>query len=92
MTLGRREEPTLLTFGGRRATMVASVGEAARRKLNVDGGGSEAPPAKPRAPAWAAVFGDPFGAVDLARAAAHRHGSELNMVARVSIFADQNSP
>jgi hypothetical protein len=39
MALGRREEPTLLTLGGRRATMMASVGEAARRKLNVDGGG-----------------------------------------------------
>jgi hypothetical protein len=31
--------------------------------------GSGAPPAKPRAPAWASVFGDPFGMVDLARAA-----------------------
>jgi hypothetical protein len=39
MALGRREEPTLLTLGGRRATMAASVGGAARRKLSVDGGG-----------------------------------------------------
>jgi hypothetical protein len=33
----RREEPTLLTLGGRRATMAAGVGGAARRKLDVDG-------------------------------------------------------
>jgi hypothetical protein len=31
-------EPTLLTFGGSRATMVAGVGRAARRKVGVDGG------------------------------------------------------
>jgi hypothetical protein len=30
--LGRREEPTLLTLGGRRATMAAGVGGAARRQ------------------------------------------------------------
>jgi hypothetical protein len=34
--------------------------------------GSGAAPARPRAPTWATVFGDPFGMVDLARAAAHR--------------------
>jgi hypothetical protein len=39
MALGRCEEPTLLTLGGRQATMAAGVGGAARRKLNVDGGG-----------------------------------------------------
>jgi hypothetical protein len=54
--------------------------------------GSGAPPAKLRAPAWASVFGDPSWTVDLARAAAHRCGSELNTAARVSIFAGQNSP
>jgi hypothetical protein len=54
--------------------------------------GSRAPPAKSRAPAWASVFGDPSGAVDLARAVAHRCGGELNTVTRVSIFAGQNSP
>jgi hypothetical protein len=54
--------------------------------------GSGAPPAKPRAPAWASVFGDPFGTVDLARAVAHRRGAELNTAARVLIFACQNSP
>jgi hypothetical protein len=53
--------------------------------------GSTAPPAKPRAPVWASVFGDPSGLVDLARVAAHRRGGELNMAARVSIFAGQNS-
>jgi hypothetical protein len=53
--------------------------------------GSEAPLAKPRAPAWASVFGDPSGMVDLAWAAAHQRGGELNTVARVSIFAGQNS-
>jgi hypothetical protein len=53
--------------------------------------GSEAPPAKPRAPVWAPVLGDPSGTVDLARAVAHRCGGELNTVARVSIFAGQNS-
>jgi hypothetical protein len=36
--LGRCEEPTLLTLGGRRATMAAGVGKAARCKLGVDGG------------------------------------------------------
>jgi hypothetical protein len=54
--------------------------------------GSRAPPAKPRAPAWASVFSDPSGTIDLARAAAHRCGGELNTAARVSIFAGQNSP
>jgi hypothetical protein len=54
--------------------------------------GSEAPPAKPRAPMWALGFGNPFGTVDFARAAAHRRGGELNTAARVSIFAGQNSP
>jgi hypothetical protein len=54
--------------------------------------GSRAPPAKPRALAWASVFSGPSGMVDLARAAAHRRGGELNMAARVSIFAGQNSP
>jgi hypothetical protein len=39
MTLGRRGEPTLLTLGGRRATMVAGVGGSAWRKVGVDGGG-----------------------------------------------------
>jgi hypothetical protein len=50
------------------------------------------PPAKPRAPAWASVFDDPSRMVDLAWAVAHRRGGELNTVARVSIFAGQNSP
>jgi hypothetical protein len=54
--------------------------------------GSGAPLDKPRAPAWASVFGDPSGTVDLAWAAARRCGGELNMAARVSIFAGQNSP
>jgi hypothetical protein len=50
--------------------------------------GSGAPLAKPRAPAWATVFGETSGAVDLARAALHRPDSELHTTARVSIFAD----
>jgi hypothetical protein len=54
--------------------------------------GSGAAPAKPRAPAWAAAFGETPGVVDLAWAAAHRRGSELNTTARVSIFAGQNLP
>jgi hypothetical protein len=54
--------------------------------------GSGAPSAKQRAPAWASVFGDPSRMVDLERTAAHRHNGELNTVARVSIFAGQNSP
>jgi hypothetical protein len=54
--------------------------------------GSGPPLAKPRAPAWASVFSDPSRTVDLARAAAHRCGGELNTVARVSIFVGQNSP
>jgi hypothetical protein len=36
--------------------------------------GSRAPPAKPRAPAWAAVFGETPGAVNLARTVAHQRG------------------
>jgi hypothetical protein len=39
--------------------------------------GFEAPPAKPRAPAWASVFGDPSGIDDLARAVAHQRSGEL---------------
>jgi hypothetical protein len=54
--------------------------------------GSGAPSAKPRAQAWASIFGDPSETVDLARAAAHRRGGEVNTAARVSIFAGQNSP
>jgi hypothetical protein len=54
--------------------------------------GSGAPPAQPRALAWAAIFGETPGAVDLARARAHRCGGELNTAARVSIFVGQNSP
>jgi hypothetical protein len=54
--------------------------------------GFEAPTAKLRALAWASVFGDPSRMVDLAWAAAHRRGCELNMTAKVSIFAGQNSP
>jgi hypothetical protein len=54
--------------------------------------GSEAPPTKPRAPAWASVFGDPSGMVDLARAVAHRRGCELNTAVRVSIFVGKNLP
>jgi hypothetical protein len=38
MVSWRRGEPTLLTLGGRRATMVAGVGEVARHKIDVDGG------------------------------------------------------
>jgi hypothetical protein len=54
--------------------------------------GSGAPPAKPRAPAWASVFDDPCRMVDLAWEVAHQRGGELNTEARVSIFAGQNSP
>jgi hypothetical protein len=39
MTLGRREERNLLTLGGRQATMTVGEGGAARRKLDVYGGG-----------------------------------------------------
>jgi hypothetical protein len=53
--------------------------------------GSGAPPAKLRVPAWASVFGDPSGTIDLAQAVAHRRGGELNTTARVSIFLGQNS-
>jgi hypothetical protein len=54
--------------------------------------GSKAPPAKPRAPAWASVFGDPSKMVDLAWAVAHWRNGDLNTVARVSIFVGQNLP
>jgi hypothetical protein len=52
--------------------------------------GSGDPPAKPRAPAWASVFGDPSRMVELAMA--HQRGGELNTMARVSIFVGPNSP
>jgi hypothetical protein len=39
-----------------------------------------------------AVFGDPSGTVDATWVVAHRRGGELHTMARVSIFADQNSP
>jgi hypothetical protein len=54
--------------------------------------GSGAPPAKSRAPAWVSASGETPGVVDLARTAAHRCGSELHTMARVSTIADQNSP
>jgi hypothetical protein len=69
----------------------AGHGEATRRKLVVDGGRLWAPPTEPRAPAWASVFDDLSGMVDLARAVAHQRGGELNTAARVSIFVGQNS-
>jgi hypothetical protein len=53
---------------------------------------SGAPPAKPRAPVWASVFGDPSRMVDLGRVVEHWRDGELNTTARVSIFAGQNSP
>jgi hypothetical protein len=53
---------------------------------------SGAPPVKMKAPKGAAVFGDPSGMVDSARAVAHRHDGELHMAARVLTIADQNSP
>jgi hypothetical protein len=50
------------------------------------------PPVKMKAPKGAAIFGDPSWIVDSTREVAHRRGGELNMAARVSIFAGQNSP
>jgi hypothetical protein len=52
---------------------------------------SGAPPVKIKAPKGAAVFGDPSGTVDSARAAAHRRDNELHMTARVLTIVDQNS-
>jgi hypothetical protein len=51
----------------------------------------EAPLAKLRALAWASASDETPGAVDLARAMAHRRGGELHTAARVSTIADQNS-
>jgi hypothetical protein len=51
---------------------------------------SSAPPVKMKAPKGVAVFSDPSRMVDLARAAAHRHGGELHTAARVSTIGDQN--
>jgi hypothetical protein len=48
---------------------------------------SGAPSAKPRAPSWASIPGDPSETVDLAWAVAHRCGGELNTSTRISIFA-----
>jgi hypothetical protein len=53
---------------------------------------SGAPPVKMKAPKGAAIFGDPSGTVDLARAAAHWCGSELHTATRVFTIADRNSP
>jgi hypothetical protein len=52
---------------------------------------SVAPPVKMKEPKGAAVFGDPSGTVDSARAAAHWRGSELHTAARVLTIVDQNS-
>jgi hypothetical protein len=72
--------------------VVAGDGEALSASSASMAAGSRPPPVKPKAPAWASVFVDPFRMVDLARAAAHWRDIELNTVARVSIFASQNSP
>jgi hypothetical protein len=53
---------------------------------------SVAPPVKVKAPKGAAVFGDPSGMDDSARAAGHQRDGELHMAARVLTIADQNSP
>jgi hypothetical protein len=53
---------------------------------------SGAPLVKMKAPKGVAVFSDPSGMVDSARAVTHRCGGELHTVARVSTIADQNSP
>jgi hypothetical protein len=53
--------------------------------------GSGAPPAKPRAPAWASASSETPGVVDLAWAVAHQRGGELHTAAGVSTIADQNS-
>jgi hypothetical protein len=54
--------------------------------------GSRAPLAKLRALVWLSASGETPGAVDLAWAVAHRRGGKLHTAARVSTFADQNSP
>jgi hypothetical protein len=72
--------------------MAAGVGGVARRKLGIDSGGLWGSSGKPRAAAWAAVFSDPSGMVDTARAMAHWHGGQLHTTARVSTIVDQNSP
>jgi hypothetical protein len=53
---------------------------------------SGAPPLKMKAPKGAAVFGNPFGMVDLARAVAHQRSGELHTTARVLTIANQNLP
>jgi hypothetical protein len=53
--------------------------------------GSGAPSTKPKAPSWASVFDDPSRMDDLVWVVAHRRDGKLNMTARDSIFAYQNS-
>jgi hypothetical protein len=53
---------------------------------------SGAPLVKMKAPKGAAVFSDPFGTVDSARAAAHWRGGKLHTTPRVLTTVDQNSP
>jgi hypothetical protein len=84
----RRGDLDSLTLGWRWRLATARRLGASSASMAV---GSGAPSAKPRAPAWASVFGDPFEMIDLARAAAHWCGAELNTMARVSIFVGQNS-
>jgi hypothetical protein len=74
--------------------MAAGVGGAGRLGTSSTSmaAGSRAPPAKLRPLVWAAVFGDPSGTVDSARAAAHQCGGELHTTARVLTIVDQNSP
>jgi hypothetical protein len=88
----RHEELDSLTLGRQRMMMVVSDGEAVRLASGIDAGKLRCSSGEDEGTKGVAVFGDPFGIVDLARAAAHRRGGEIHTVARVLTIADQNSP
>jgi hypothetical protein len=72
--------------------VAAGDSEAVRLALCVDAGKLRCSFGEDEAPKGVAVFGDPSGTVDSARAVAHQRGGELHMAARVSTIVDQNSP
>jgi hypothetical protein len=79
-------------LGQQRTAVVTGDGEAVQLASGIDAGKLRCSSGEDEGTKGAAVFGDPFGMVDSARAAAHRRGGELHTTARVLTIADKNSP
>jgi hypothetical protein len=92
MALWQRGDLDSLTLGWQRTAVAAGVGEATWLASGVVTGKLCCSSGEDEGTKGAAVFGDPSWLVNLALAAAHRRGGELNTVARESIFAGQNLP